>query len=125
MLYSSLRFLHRYLSASLTPSECALTSKHRVLPIFSRNRRRVSALLSALATRASSNLFRIRTYRKLGGGGLPVRSFLEVELQRQLYLSRVEYGARRPVQRVRRTFQVAGRAGTAKRRRIHRAEIRG
>src|SRR4029077_16925698 len=50
---------------------------------------------------------------------------LEVELQRQLDLPRVEHRPRRPIQRVRRTLAIpAIRTVAEERGRIHRTEIR-
>src|SRR5258708_12644178 len=66
--------------------------------------------------------FRTRTYKNQA---VPAAAqALEIKLQRQLNLPRVEYRARRAVKRIRRAFQVSGRARAPECRGIHRAEIR-
>src|SRR4029077_18742104 len=77
--------------------------------------------------RSSRNkAFRMRTSRKPGEGVVPTlrRCHLEVKLQRQLNLPGVEHRTRRPVQRVRRTFQIAVRTGASEGAGIKGAEIR-
>jgi hypothetical protein len=61
----------------LSPLECALPDKHRVLPVFSRKRSPLSPLECALASHLvtthskgvaeNANSFRMRTYKKHGG----------------------------------------------------------
>src|SRR5215471_15894351 len=63
---------------SLTPLECALTSKHRVLPGFGRNRPPVTSLESALTKRGARKSFRMRTYKKQGGGPRGITSHLNL-----------------------------------------------
>src|SRR6266478_746134 len=112
---------HRYVPWPLSSLEYALTSKLRVLPVFSRIGPAVSPLFSAVADRAETKPLESALTEK--GEGVP-HSTLKVKLQRQLELPRVEHGPRRPVQRVRRTFQISRCAGAAESRRIHGAEIR-
>ena len=65
------------LLAGLSPLECAVTSKHRVLPGFGRSCPRVSLLECALTKRGPRNPFRMRTYEKRWGGrdGTPEKQF--------------------------------------------------
>jgi hypothetical protein len=74
LLHSLLVFSYRYSRAALTPLDSALTSKRRVLPVFSRNHSRVTCFPSALTRRSLHNSFRMRTSRKQGEGGLPPNS---------------------------------------------------
>ena len=53
----------------LSPLECALTSKHRVLPGFGRNCPSVTPLECAVAKARLRNSFRMRSYKKRWGGG--------------------------------------------------------
>src|SRR5579859_158462 len=71
--------------------------------------------------RPTPKSFRMRSSEKWGGRGT---SALKIKLQRQLNLPRIEHRPWRPIQRIRRPFQVAIRRGTAECRGIHRAEIR-
>ena len=63
---------HRYVRWPLSPLEYALTSKLRVLPVFSRIRRSVSPFFSAVADRAETNPLESALTEK-GGGGAPRR----------------------------------------------------
>lgn len=60
-------------SLALTSLESALTGERRVLPGFSRNCLRVSALESALTDCPPVTTFRINTCRKQGAGGSYVK----------------------------------------------------
>ena len=55
--------------SSLNPLECAVLSKHRVLPCFSRNRAPTSTLECALARALIHKSFRMRSSEKSGGMG--------------------------------------------------------
>jgi hypothetical protein len=55
----------------LSLSESALTDKHRVLPVFSRNRRSATSLECALPRVLLHKLFRMRSSEKTGGRGTP------------------------------------------------------
>ncbi len=69
-----------YRSLDLNPLECAVADKHRVLPVFSRNRPRSSSLEATLTRmlinvhskglKFTVNPFRCNTYRKHGGRDL-------------------------------------------------------
>jgi hypothetical protein len=50
--------------SSLSPLECALVDKHRVLPGFGRDRPPTTPLFSALTGSPTRKIFRIRTYKK-------------------------------------------------------------
>ena len=54
---------------SLSPLECALTSKHRVLPGFGRSCPPASPLESALTKTVSANPLECALTKKVGGGG--------------------------------------------------------
>src|SRR5437762_9274483 len=58
------------LLAGLSPLECAVTSKHRVLPGFGRSCPPITPLECALTKRSPRNPFRMRTYKKSGGRGV-------------------------------------------------------
>ncbi len=53
----------------ISPLECALTSKHRVLPCFGRNCPRVTPLESALTRRRPVTPLECAVPKKVGGGG--------------------------------------------------------
>src|SRR6184192_484454 len=64
----SLATRHSPLATSpLTPLECAVTSKHRVLPGFGRSCPSVTPLECAVTKRAPRNPFKMRSYKKGGG----------------------------------------------------------
>src|SRR3982074_1688063 len=92
-------------------------------PRFSRIGPPVSHLSTTLTEGPKHKPFRIRTYKKRGGG-YPIAIFLEVKFQRQLDLPRVKHRSRRRVKWVRRPFQIVRCASTAKRRWIGWTEIR-
>jgi len=60
-------FQCRTLKRSLTPLECAVTSKHRVLPGFGRNCRRITPLECAVTKTRPRNPFRMRSSEKRWG----------------------------------------------------------
>jgi hypothetical protein len=68
-LYFFWVFSPTYHPGRVTPLESAVADKYRVLPVFGRNRRCVTRLLSALTIGHDHNPFRMRTYRKPGGRG--------------------------------------------------------
>src|SRR5262249_641017 len=86
-------------SLPLSPVQSALAGQFRVLAEIGRSGLPASALESALTDTAQDNSFRIRTYRKLGGGG---RSALLVHHfschQRQLALQVLQVRHRDAVQ---------------------------
>src|SRR5438045_1133709 len=55
------------LLAGLSPLECAVPSKHRVLPGFGRSCPSVTSLECALTKGSPRNPFRMRSYKKSGG----------------------------------------------------------
>ena len=76
-------FPHRAQTRAVSSLECALASKHRVLPDFGRNWRPASPLECAVTRFDPRKSFRMRTYRKKGGGAaarLAAQSSLELAI---------------------------------------------
>ena len=73
-------------SDSLSLSKSTLTEKHRVSPGFDRNRPCATSLESIFTRIPIYNLFRCNTYRKQGGGGIPLKQHATSDFQRLPYV---------------------------------------